>query len=321
MIEATSKIWHNGKLIPWDEARVHVLAHALHYGSSVFEGIRCYRTDSGPAIFRAREHVRRFFDSAKIYRMDEFDFSQSEMVEALCELVRENRVQECYLRPIAFRGYGGLHVSPLNNPVETYVACWPWGEYLGEDVLEKGVNVCVSSWRRFAPGTMPMMAKAGANYMGSQLVLMEANTNGYSEGIALDVRGYVSEGSGENVFLVRDGVISTPPLGGAVLPGITRDAVIRIAHDLGYQVLEQDIAREALYLADELFFTGTAAEITPIRSVDAMAVGKGARGPVTERLQRIFGDAVRGRNEYSQDWLTLVNRSAGRKAEQEQGAA
>lgn len=319
MIEATQKIWHNGSLVPWNEARVHVLVHGLHYGSSVFEGIRCYETGRGPAIFRAREHVRRFFDSAKIYRMDELSFTQDEMLEALCELVRVNRMKECYLRPITFRGYGDLHVSGLRNPVETYIACWPWGKYLGADALEKGVDVCVSSWRRFAPGTMPMMAKAGANYMNSQLVLMEATSNGYAEGIALDVRGYLSEGSGENVFLVRDGVIWTPPLGGAVLPGITRDAVLRIARDLGYEVREQDIPREALYLADEAFFTGTAAEITPIRSVDAMPVGDGSRGPVTARLQVIFADAVRGRNAYSADWLTFVSESTRPSARSEKG--
>lgn len=307
MIEPTKRIWHNGRFIPWDEARVHVLVHGLHYGTSIFEGIRCYQTDDGPAIFRAREHVRRFFDSAKIYRMDEFEFSEAEMLDALCELVRVNRVDECYLRPIAFRGYGDLHVLSLRNPLETYIACWPWGQYLGQDAIEKGVDVCVSSWRRFAPGTMPMMAKAGANYMNSQLVLMEATSNGYSEGIALDVRGYVSEGSGENVFVVRDGVISTPPIGGAVLPGVTRDAVMRIAGDLGYKVCEQDLPREALYLADEAFFTGTAAEVTPIRSVDAMPVGSGARGPITESLQEQFSAAVRGRNQYSESWLTYVD--------------
>lgn len=310
MIEPTKRIWHNGRLIPWDEAQVHVLAHGLHYGTSIFEGIRCYQTDDGPAIFRAREHIRRFFDSAKIYRMDEFEFSEAEMLDALCELVRVNRVNECYLRPIAFRGYGDLHVLSLRNPLETYIACWPWGRYLGQDAIEKGVDVCVSSWRRFAPGTMPMMAKAGANYMNSQLVLMEATSNGYSEGIALDVRGYVSEGSGENVFVVRDGVIHTPPLGGAVLPGVTRDAVMRIAGDLGHEVREHDIPREALYLADEAFFTGTAAEVTPIRSVDAMPVGSGARGPVTLSLQEVFSAAVRGRNQYSESWLTYVDRGA-----------
>ena len=243
------------------------------------------------------------------------------MLEALCELVRVNRVEACYLRPIAFRGYGGLHVLAKDNPLETYIACWPWGEYLGAEATQKGVDVCVSSWRRFAPGTMPMMAKAGANYMSSQLILMEATKNGYSEGIALDVRGYISEGSGENVFLVRDGVISTPPLGGSVLPGITRDAVIRIARDLDYEVVEQELPREALYLADEAFFTGTAAEVTPIRSVDSMPVGAGARGPVTERLQQVFTDAVRGRNEYSDEWLTFVDEPAVEGAGNEQGAA
>ena len=310
MMQPTEKIWHNGKLIPWDEARVHVLVHGLHYGTSVFEGIRCYQTDDGPAIFRAREHVRRFFDSAKIYRMDDFAFDRDEMLEALCELVRVNRLKECYLRPIAFRGYGGLHVLGLNNPIETYIACWPWGEYLGKEATEKGVNVCVSSWRRFAPGTMPMMAKSGANYMNSQLVLMEATSNGYSEGIALDVHGYVSEGSGENVFVVRDGVISTPPLGGAVLPGITRDAVMSLAGDLGHEVREEAIPREALYLADEVFFTGTAAEVTPIRSVDAMPLGDGSPGPVTRRLQADLAAAVRGRHERSEDWLTYVKAGA-----------
>ncbi len=306
MIQPTSKIWHNGKFIRWEDATVHVLSHTLHYGSSVFEGVRCYSTPAGPAIFRAKEHIRRMEDSARVYRM-ELPFSREALVEAMAELVRVNHMDSCYIRPIAFRGYGEMGVLPLHNPVEVYIACWEWGKYLGPEALAEGVDVCVSSWTRLAPNTLPAMAKASANYMNSQLIKMEAVTNGYAEGIALDAAGYVSEGSGENIFLIRDGRIYTPPLGTSALPGITRDTVICLAGDLGIEVIEQAIPREMLYLADELFFTGTAAEITPLRSVDRIKVGSGRRGPVTERLQREFFAIIRGEKEDRRGWLLPVN--------------
>ena len=307
MIQPTDKIWHNGTMIPWDEARVHVLTHALHYGTSVFEGIRCYDTPEGPAIFRAREHIKRFFDSCKIYRMNELAFEQDELLDALQELVRVNKMSSCYLRPLAFRGYGEVGVLSLKNPMEMYIACWEWGKYLGPEAIEKGVDVCVSSWTRLAPNTLPAMAKVAANYMNSQLMKMEAIMNGYSEGIALDAAGYVSEGSGENIFVVRDGKIFTPPLGNSVLPGITRDTVIQLGRDLGMEFVEQVVPRELLYIADEVFFTGTAAEITPIRSVDKIQVGNGGRGPVTRRLQKEFEAILTCKAPDRYGWLTFVN--------------
>ena len=307
MIQATEKIWHNGTMIPWDEARVHVLTHALHYGTSVFEGIRCYSTPEGPAIFRAKEHVRRLFDSCKVYRMDDFAFKQEELIAALRELVKVNRLDSCYLRPIAFRGYGEVGVLSLKNPIEIYIACWEWGKYLGPEAIEKGVDVCVSSWTRLAPNTLPVIAKVAANYMNSQLIKMEAVLNGYSEGIALDASGYVSEGSGENIFVVRDGKIYTPPLGNSVLPGVTRDTVMQLGRCIGLEFSEQMVPREMLYIADEVFFTGTAAEITPIRSVDKIPVGSGMRGPVTERLQREFELLLALQAPDHHGWLTFVD--------------
>lgn len=306
MLEATKKIWHNGNLVDWADAHVHVLAHALHYGTSVFEGIRCYETPEGPAIFRAREHVRRLFDSAKLYRMDDFGFSPEQLVDALREVVRVNEMKACYLRPLVFRGYGDLHVLPFKCPVEAYIACWPWGRYLGPEAIEQGVDVCVSSWSRMAPNTLPAMAKAAANYMNSQLILMEAVQNGYTEGIALDSAGFVSEGSGENIFLVRDGQLYTPPLAASVLPGITRDTVIQLAAEMGLAVAEQNIPREWLYLADELFFSGTAAEISPIRSVDRIPIGAGARGPITKQLQSAFTAVFESGGSGHPEWLTFV---------------
>jgi len=270
----------------------------------VFEGIRCYATASGPAIFRVREHIRRLLDSAKIYRID-VKFDTDQLADAMAELVRVNRLQSCYLRPIILRGYGDVGVLP-NNPTEVYMACWEWGKYLGEEALAKGVDVCVSSWNRIAPNTLPALAKAGANYMNSQLIRMEAHANGYAEGIALDEAGYVSEGSGENLFVVRDGRLLTPPLGASVLPGITRDTVLRLAELLGIPAAEAIIPREMLYIADEVFFSGTAAEITPIRSVDRIVVGKGARGPITERLQKAFFEIVNGNLPDRFGWLTPV---------------
>ena len=306
----TKKIWHNGQFIPWEQATIHVLAHVVNYGSAVFEGIRCYATPSGPAIFRLREHVRRWVDSAKIYRM-EHGYAPEQLAEAMLELVRVNEMDSCYLRPIMMRGYGEIGVNPLKNPVDVYIACWVWGKYLGEEALAEGVDVCVSSWTRIAPNTLPALAKAGANYMNSQLMKMEAITNGYTEGIALDSNGYVSEGSGENIFLVRDGRILTPPLGASVLPGITRDSVLKLAQDLGIPVVETIVPREMLYIADEVFFSGTAAEITPIRSVDRIPVGKGHRGPVAEALQKEFFAIVNGTKPDRHGWLSPAHQTAG----------
>jgi branched-chain amino acid aminotransferase len=308
MLKPTEKIWHNGRLIDWNDATIHVLAHVTSYGSSVFEGIRCYATPAGPAIFRVREHIRRLLDSAKIYRI-EVKHTVDELAAAMSELVRVNKLESCYFRPLVLRGYGDVGVLPFANPVETYIACWEWGKYLGEEALAEGVDVCVSSWTRIAPNTLPALAKAGANYMNSQLIRMEAHLNGYAEGIALDTSGYVSEGSGENIFVVRDGKILTPPLGASVLPGITRDSVMQLSESLGIPVTETLVPREMLYIADEVFFSGTAAEITPIRSVDRITIGKGSRGPVTEKLQKAFFDIVQGHAPDHFGWLTPVTNS------------
>lgn len=307
MLTPTEKIWHNGRLIPWEDAKIHVLSHVVNYGTSIFEGIRCYSTRTGPAIFRLHEHIRRMTDSAKVYRMEEIGFSREQLAEAMLELVRVNKLDSCYLRPIVLRGYGEIGVNPLHNPIDVYIACWVWGKYLGEEALAEGVDVCVSSWTRLAPNTLPCLAKAGANYMNSQLIKMEALTNGYSEGIALDHAGYVSEGSGENIFVVRDGKIHTPPLGASVLPGITRDSVLRLAQDLEIPVVETLVPREMLYIADEVFFSGTAAEITPIRSIDRIKIGKGRRGPVAEALQQEFFAIVNGSKPDRHGWLSFVH--------------
>ncbi len=303
-IQKTEKIWHNGKLIPWDSAQIHVMSHVVHYGSSVFEGVRCYAPPSGPAIFRAKEHMQRLLDSAKIYRID-VDYSVEELIAGMADLVKNNGVWPCYIRPIVLRGYGEAGVSPLNSPTEVYICNYPWGKYLGTDSTT-GADVCVSSWTRIAPNTLPAMAKSAANYMNSQLIKMEAIINGYVEGIALDANGYVSEGSGENVFVVRNGVLNTAPLGNSVLPGITRESVLQIARDLGIPVTEQGIPRELLYIADEVFFTGTAAEVTPIRSVDKISVGKGAVGPITKAIQKEFYAIVKGEKPDKYKWLTPV---------------
>jgi branched-chain amino acid aminotransferase len=312
MLKPTEKIWHNGRFIPWEEATIHVLSHVVSYGSSVFEGIRCYATAGGPAIFRVREHVRRMTDSAKIYRMD-LGYSAEQLADAMLELVRVNRMDACYLRPIALRGYGDIGVNGQKNPIDIYIACWEWGKYLGEDALAQGVDVCVSSWTRIAPNTLPALAKAGANYMNSQLIKMEALANGFSEGIALDASGYVSEGSGENIFLVRDGKILTPPLGASVLPGITRDTILALAAEAGIPVVETIVPREMLYIADEVFFSGTAAEITPIRSIDRITIGKGRRGPVAERLQKEFFGIIDGSKPDTRGWLSPVHQAAAVK--------
>jgi branched-chain amino acid aminotransferase len=306
MLTPTDTIWHNGRFIPWEQATIHVLSHVVSYGSSIFEGIRCYATPSGPAVFRLREHVRRMLDSAKIYRMENIGYSGRELAEAMLELVRVNQMESCYIRPIVIRGYGEMGVNPLKNPIDVYIACWNWGKYLGDEALSEGVDVCISSWTRIAPNTLPALAKAGANYMNSQLMKMEALTNGYSEGIALDSNGYVSEGSGENIFVVRDGKIHTPPLGNSVLPGITRDSVMTLARELDIPLVETIIPREMLYIADEVFFSGTAAEITPIRSIDRIPIGKGRRGPIAEKLQKEFFAIINGTALDRYGWLTAV---------------
>ncbi len=303
-VQKTANIWHNGKMIAWDEANIHIMSHVVNYGSSLFEGIRCYQLPSGPAIFRAKEHIQRLIDSSKIYRI-EVPYTRDELIKAMVELVQANGVSPCYVRPIVLRGYGEIGVNPFNSPTEVYIANYPWGKYLGTDP-EEGVDVCVSSWTRLAPNTMPAMAKAGANYMNSQLIKMEAIVNGYVEGIALDVNGYVSEGSGENLFIVRNGALLTAPLGNSVLPGITRDSVITLAKELGIPVVEQMIPREMLYISDEVFFTGTAAEITPIRSVDKIKIGTGKIGPVTRSIRKELFGLFDGSKPDKHNWLTPV---------------
>jgi branched-chain amino acid aminotransferase len=309
-MKPTEKIWFNGSFIAWDDARIHVLSHVVHYGSSVFEGVRCYETPTGPAVFRLAEHSRRLVESAKIYRMP-VPFSAEELSEATLELVRVNGLQSCYIRPVIIRGYGEIGVNPLKNPVDVYIACWEWGKYLGEDAVNHGVDVCVSSWTRPAPNTHPSLSKAGGNYLNSQLVKMEALADGYAEGIVLDHNGTISEGSGENIFVVRDGKLLTTPLTSSILHGITRDSVMRIARDFGYEVVETAIPREFLYIADEIFFTGTAAEVTPVRSVDRIPVGNGDRGPITARIQREFFDLVHGAVPDRYGWLSPVKVAVG----------
>jgi branched-chain amino acid aminotransferase len=299
------KIWMNGKMVNWDDAKIHVLSHVVHYGSSVFEGARCYKTKNGPAVFRLEEHTRRLFNSAKIYRM-KIPFTEDQINQAIIDLIKTNKLEQCYIRPVVYRGYEQLGVDPTGCPVDLSIAVWKWGAYLGPEALENGVPVCVSSWNRMAPNTMPDMAKSGANYMNAQLIKLEAKEHGYVEGIALDVFGFVSEGSGENVFIVRDGTLITPPFSASILPGITRNTVIFLALDMGIKVIEQDIPREALYIADEVFFTGSAAEITPINSVDKVKIGEGKRGPVTAKLQERFFGIVSGQMEDSHNWLTYV---------------
>jgi len=301
-IETTKNIWHNGRMVPWEKAQIHVMSHVVHYGSSVFEGIRCYAQSHSAGIFRLQDHMRRLLDSAKIYRMP-LDYTLEELCSAAVDVVEANGVAPCYIRPIAFRGYGEIGVNPLRAPVEVYIANFPWGKYVpGND----GADVCISSWNRLAPNTMPSMAKAGANYMNSQLIRMEAEINGYSEGIALDVNGYLSEGSGENLFLVRDGVLYTTPLANSVLNGITRMSVLTIARALGIPVVEQVLPREMLYICDEAFFSGTAAEVTHLRSVDKILVGDGTMGPVTTAIHDEFFSIVNGIKPDRYDWLTPV---------------
>jgi branched-chain amino acid aminotransferase len=301
-LQTTNHIWHNGRLIRWEDANIHVMSHVVHYGSSVFEGIRCYQQPTGAGVFRLEEHMARLLDSAKIYRMP-LPYTVGELSAAVVDVVEANGVSPCYIRPIAFRGYGEIGVNPLRAPVEIYIANFPWGKYVpGND----GADVCVSSWSRLAPNTMPSLAKAGANYMNSQLIRMEAEINGYSEGIALDVNGYLSEGSGENLFLVRGGVLYTTPLANSVLNGITRSSVLTIAKDLGIEVVEQSMPRELLYICDEAFFTGTAAEVTHLRSVDRITVGDGTMGPITRAIHDEFFALVNGTKPDRFNWLTPV---------------
>jgi branched-chain amino acid aminotransferase len=302
-IQTTANIWHNGQLIPWDKAQIHVMSHVVHYGSSVFEGIRCYTQGSGAGVFRLHEHMQRLIDSAKIYRMP-LAYSADQLSTAVVDVIEANGVAPCYIRPIAFRGYGEVGVNPLKSPVEVYIANFPWGKYVPGN---EGADVCISSWARLAPNTMPSLAKAGANYMNSQLIRMVAEINGYSEGIALDVNGYLSEGSGENLFLVRGGVLYTTPLANSVLSGITRSSVITLARQLGIEVVEQALPREMLYICDEAFFTGTAAEVTHLRSVDRILVGDGTMGPITTALHNEFFSIVNGLKPDRYNWLTPVN--------------
>lgn len=301
----TGKIWMNGKLVDWADANIHIASHVIHYGSAVFEGARCYKTPKGSMFFRLGAHMRRLYDSARIYRLD-YDVDCETLTRGVIDTVVANGLEACYIRPLIYRGYHTLGVNPLPCPVEAAILVWEWGAYLGPEALEKGVDVRVSSWTRSAPNTFPAMAKTVANYANSGLIKMEAVLDGYSEGIALNPAGLLSEGSGQNLFLVRDGVVYTPPLAASVLPGITRDSIMTLARDQGLTVVEQDLPRESLYVADEVFFCGTAAEVTPIRSVDKIQVGAGRRGPITTALQSAFFDYINGVVPDRHGWLTPV---------------
>jgi branched-chain amino acid aminotransferase len=301
----SGKIWMNGSLVDWPDAKIHIASHVVHYGSAVFEGARCYDTPRGAACFQLDAHMRRLYDSAKIYRM-EMTLDQATLTNAVLETIRANNYKACYIRPLVYRGYHTLGVNPLPCPVDSAILLWEWGAYLGDDAIEKGVDVEISSWSRAAPNTFPTLAKTSANYANSQLIKMEAIVEGYSEGLALDAMGFLSEGSGQNVFLVRDGVLYTPPIVASILPGITRNSVIKIARDLGFEVREEVLPRETLYIADEAFFVGTAVEITPIRSVDKIVVGSGRRGPVTDAIRTAFFDIINGVTPDRYGWLTYV---------------
>jgi branched-chain amino acid aminotransferase len=301
----TGKIWMNGTLVDWADAKIHIASHVIHYGSGVFEGARCYQTPRGSACFRLDAHMRRLYDSARIYRMDP-QVDEATLTEAVLSTIRANEQKACYIRPLIYRGYHALGVNPFPCPVDAAVLTWEWGAYLGQDALENGVDVRIASWARSAPNTFPTLAKTSANYANSSLIKMEAITEGYSEGIALDTFGYLSEGSGQNLFIVRDGIIYTPPLTASILPGITRSSVITIARDLGYKVREEMLPREMLYICDEAFFAGTAVEITPIRSVDKISVGAGRRGPVTTAIQKAYFDIINGEVPDRYNWLTFV---------------
>ena len=301
----TGKVWMNGSLVEWADAKIHIASHVIHYGSGVFEGARCYATPRGSACFRLDAHMRRLYDSAKIYRMAP-TLPIASLTEAVLETIRANEFKACYIRPIVYRGYHELGVNPFPCPVDTAILLWDWGAYLGRDALDNGVDVRVSSWARSAPNTFPALAKSSANYANSQLIKMEAVTEGYSEGIGLDTAGFLSEGSGQNLFIVRDDVIYTPPVTASILPGITRDSVITLAKDLGFTVREEMLPRELLYIADEVFFVGTAVEITPIRSVDKIPVGNGKPGPMTRALQDAFFAVINGQSPDRHGWLTYV---------------
>ncbi|HTL00754.1 MAG TPA: branched-chain amino acid transaminase [Vicinamibacterales bacterium] len=307
----TGKIWMNGKMVDWSDAKIHVASHVIHYGSGVFEGARCYDTKKGPAVLRLDSHVARLLASAKIYRMDA-PYTQAQLETAILDTIRVNNFKACYIRPLMYRGYNALGVNPLPCPVDVAIMVWEWGAYLGADALDKGVDVCISSWNRAAPNTFPAMSKTSGNYANAALIRMEAESNGYSEGIALDTFGYVSEGSGENVFVVRNGEIYTPPLSASILPGITREMIIQVAGDLGYRMREENVPREMLYIADELFFAGTAVEITPVRSVDKITVGNGRRGPITEAIQRRFLSVINGDSPDTHGWLTYLDQTGSR---------
>lgn len=298
-------VWMNGNMVPWKEARIHIASHVIHYGTCLFEGFRAYETPKGTAIFRLDAHTQRLYNSCKMYRM-EIPYTQEEFNQAIIATVKKNNIRSCYIRPLVYRGYGSLGVNPFPNPVDCAVLVWEWGQYLGEDALEKGVDVRISSWQRMAPNTFPALAKSGANYMNSQLIKMEALIDGYVEGIALNVRGHISEGSGENIFVVMDGVILTPPLSSSILPGITRNCVKHLAGDLNIPLREEIIPREMLYIADEVFFTGSAAEITPIRSIDKIIIGAGERGKITKRIQDEFFAIIKGKKEDRHQWLTYI---------------
>jgi len=302
----TGKIWVNGAMVEWADANIHIASHVIHYGSAVFEGARCYDTPKGSACFRLDAHMRRLMDSAKIYRMVP-SYSQEQLEQAVIETIRANGMKACYIRPLIYRGYAALGVNPFPCPIDVAIMVWEWGAYLGTEALEKGVDVKVSSWRRMAPDTFPSLAKTSANYANAQLIKMEAIVDGYAEAVALDSQGYVSEGSGQNIFVVRDGVLYTPPRSASILPGITRDSVITIARELRFEVREEVIPREMLYIADELFFAGTAVEITPIKSVDRIAIGGGGRGPITGAIQKAFFGTINGERPDTHGWLTLVS--------------
>ena len=302
----TGKIWMNGTLVDWREAKIHIASHVIHYGSGVFEGARCYDTLQGPACFRLDAHMRRLVDSARIYRMD-LPYDQRALTEATLDLIRVNGFKACYIRPLVYRGYHSLGVNPHPCPVDVAIMLWEWGAYFSQEALEEGLDVKISTWARNAPNTTPAMAKSVANYANAQLIKMEAIADGYAEGIALDTQGNLSEGSGQNLFMVREGIIYTPPIGSSVLWGITRDSVITLARDLGFEVREQTLPRETLYMADEVFFVGTAVEVTPIRSVDRVTVGRGRRGPVTEAIQQRFFQIVKGEAPDTHGWLQPVH--------------
>ncbi len=303
-IKAVDKIWMNGKLVAWKDATIHILSHVIHYGSSWFEGIRCYDTKKGSAIFRLDKHLERLYDSTKIYSAA-IPYTKEQLEEAIVETILANRMKSCYIRPIVYRGYGDVGVNPLNNPVDVAIAVWEWGTYLGSEALKSGIDVCVSTWTRPAPNTLPTIAKAGGNYLNAQLIKMEALKSGYTEGIALDVFGHVSEGSGENIFMVKNGDVYTPPFTSSILPGVTRSTAMALLKEAEYRVIEAPVSREMLTIADELFFTGTAAEITPIRTVDRNVIGAGKPGPVTQDLQKRFFDIVHNGNDPC-GWLRFI---------------